>query len=112
MGEVALLCSRCSQPLMYIKFSRRFRIVCDNHLCILFRECQGIILKEEGDEIERKVKDSSPRVFRNGYQDYLARQQERYRFARSLQLPSIIARDLRNKSKDEIEMAAKELVRV
>jgi hypothetical protein len=106
------LCAHCLQPLIYIKFSQHYRIVCDNYSCILFRERQGIIPRNNDEPEEKPKKLPSARVMRRDYQAFRGRGKRNYHFARSLNIPSAIARNLRNKSKKEIERVAKELVRV
>lgn len=106
------ICAHCFQPLIYIKFSHHYCIACDNDACFLFRESQGIIPRDDGEPQEKPKGLPSARVLRPDYQSFKARGKENYHFARSLKIPSVIARNLRNKSKKEIEKAAKELVRV
>ena len=105
------MCPHCFQPLVYIRFSRYCRIVCDNILCPgKFREGQGNIPRDPEPEPIPQAATPLSRAHRPNYQDYLAHGRETYRFARRLHVPSVVARDLRNKSKAEIKMRAKELV--
>ena len=39
-------CSNCGRPLIKDEFVLGFRLMCDNHECSLFREGQGLELKE------------------------------------------------------------------
>lgn len=105
------LCAHCLQPLIYIKLSQYYCLACDNYHCYLFRERQGYIPRDDT-EPQKKPKEPSERVLRPDYKKYLTRQNEAYHFARNLGIPSALARDLRHKSKKEIERAAKELMRV
>lgn len=106
------LCSHCSQPLIYVPFSKYYRLVCNNGPCLLFREGQGNIERDGSNEPERKGVGQPPRIYTPKYQGSLARIRENYRFARSFKIPSVIARDLRYKSRKEIEQAARGMVRV
>lgn len=106
------LCSHCLQPLIYIPFPKYYRLVCDKDLCPLFREGQGNVERDDGNEPGEKPKGlPSARVLTQKYQASLVRGKENYHFATSLGIPSVVARDLRTKSKAKIKRAAKELVR-
>ena len=108
-----LLCVHCLQPLIYIKFSQHYLIVCDNYHCILFREQgQGIVPRNDDEPQEKPKRLPLTLALRPNRDEYNREGVENYRFARSLDVPSVMARDLRHKSKKEIERVAKELVRV
>jgi hypothetical protein len=77
---------------------------------LLFREGRGIIERDgDGDGPEGESRAPSYQVFSPNYQAYLARGQESYHFARTLKVPSIIARDLRWKTKEEIKAVARRM---
>lgn len=108
------LCAHCLQPLIYIPVGRYYRIVCDNtkngRPCLLSRECQGIMPRENNKLQDKHKRLPSAHVFRPGYEEYNERGRKNYQFARSLSIPSKIASKLRNKSKKEIKKVAKEMV--
>lgn len=106
------LCANCLQSLIYIKFAYHYCLVCDNAegRCHLFRERQGYVPRDEGKSEVKPKGLPSVRVLRPDYQPFKTRLKENYHFARSLHIPSVVARDLRNKSKKEIEKVAKGLV--
>lgn len=105
------LCVHCLQPLIYIKFSQHYLLVCDNDSCILFREGQGSIPRVNDEPQEKPKRLPSAQVLRPDYQASKTRGRENYQFARSLNIPSVIARDLRTKSHKEIERTAKAIRR-
>jgi hypothetical protein len=105
------LCVHCFQPLIYIKFSHHWRSVCDNDSCILFREGQGNIPREDNEPQDKPRGLPSARILRLDYEPYKARCRDGYAYGRSLGLTSVQARDFRNKSKKEIEKVAREIVR-
>lgn len=106
------LCIHCFQPLLYVPIGGYYRLVCDNDSCILFREGQGNVPREYTEPEEKPKGLPSARVLRPDYEPYKERGKEGYAYGRELGLSSHDALKLRNKSKKEIEKAAKELVRV
>ena len=96
--------------MISIKFSHHNCFVCDNWHCYLFRERQFIVPRD-GEEAREKLKEtSSEHVFRPNYEVTKELMNENYRYARSLGIPAITARDFRCKSREEIEKAAKAIV--
>ena len=111
-NTVPLLCSNCGQPLISIKFKHHYCLVCDNakERCHLFRGTQ-FIMPRDGEEPREKLKEtSSEHVYRPNYEVTKELMNENYRYARSLGIPAITARDFRCKSREEIEKAAKAIV--
>ena len=106
------ICPYCLQPLIYIPVNQHYRVVCDNDRCYLFREGQGVVPRDNNGPREKPKKLPLTLVIRPNRNEYNREGVANYRFARSLDIPSVVARDLRHKSKKEIERAAKELVRV
>lgn len=41
------VCRLCFQPLIYVLVNKYHRLVCDNTSCVLFREGQGNILRDD-----------------------------------------------------------------
>jgi len=106
------LCVHCHQPLIYIKFRRHYRIVCDNDSCILFREGQGSVPREDNEPQGKPKGLPSARILRRDYEPYKARCRKGYAYGKRLGMTSVQAAAFRSKGKKEIEKAAKELVRV
>jgi len=107
-NTVPLLCRHCGGLLISIGFKRHYCLVCDNaeDHCYLFRQRQ-VIIPRNGDEPEGTPKGlPSARVLRRDYEETKIRYKENYQYARSLGIPSITARDFRNKGKEQIEKAA------
>jgi len=97
-------CSDCRSPLIKDEFVLGFRLMCDNHECPLFREGQGIELKEP-------VRRATRKTLQPGYQRWLikrqAQRQERYDYAKSLGIGSYRASKLRDRTRTDIEEFAK-----
>jgi len=96
---------------MRIGINKYYRLVCDNDACILFREGQGNVPREDNGDEEKPKEWLSSYALRPTQVALKAKGKEGYTYARSLGLDSRQANKLRNKSKKEIEEAAKELVR-
>ena len=105
------LCAHCRQPLIYIKFSEYYCLVCDNSSCFLFRGSQGSVPRNDNEPQEKPKGLPSARILRPDYEPYKTRCRKGYAYGKSLGMTSVQARDCRNKNKKEIEEAAKKLVR-
>lgn len=105
------LCVHCHQPLIYIKLGQYYCLACDNYRCYKFREPQGYIPRDDNESQEKPKRLPLTSVIRPNCGKYNREGVANYHYARSLDIPSVVARDLRHKSHKEIKKAAKELVR-
>ena len=93
-------CSECGSPLIKDELVLGFRLMCDNHECSLFREGQGIELKE--------IRPKLSRTWRPDYPDELKRVKRNYDFLCKLGIRSkLAARHKSNKRTERIRKMAK-----
>jgi len=105
------LCSSCGQPIIEIAFNTVYAFYCDNDKCIDFRRAYYSRDRNNGNnttQLHLARLFNRNRKEQPGYQGWLKRKRNGYRYARSFNFPSKRAARLADKSFEEIARIAEE----